>query len=103
MSHVIAIAVAGFLLWLAVNRLEWFRYSQKLYSQSQEALFAELCHTHSLSRADRALLSLIAQTKGPNQVCLVFVDSRVIQQYAQNNPSETETCLNLCRRLFGSQ
>lgn len=103
MSHLIAIAVAGFLLWLAVNRLEWYRLAQRQYSQSQESLFVELCHAHRLSRADRTLLSSIAQTKGPNKFCRVFVDERVIQEFAQNNPGDAESSLDLCRRLFGSQ
>src|SRR5579863_1907418 len=97
MSHLIAIAVAGFLLWLAVNRLEWFRFTRQKYSQSQAALFAELCHAHKLSRADRTLLALVAQTKGPGQVCCVFVDEQVILQFAQNNPGDAESCLDLCR------
>ena len=101
MSHLVAIAVAGILLWLAANRLEWFRLFQREYSQSQEALFAELCQAHDLSRADRALLSTIAQTSGTNRACCVFVDPTVIQQFAQNNPADASNCLDLCQRLFG--
>jgi hypothetical protein len=99
MSHLVAIAVAGFLLWLAANRLEWLRLSRRQYSQSQEALFAELCQAHDLSRTDRRLLS---QTIGDNGSCSVFVDPRVIQQFAQNNPADAQHCLDLCRRLFGT-
>jgi hypothetical protein len=102
MPHLIAIAVAGFLLWLAVNRLEWFRLSRRQYSQTQEALFAELCQAHALSRSDRTLLSLIAQTLGVHRPCGVFVDPRVIQQFAQNNPADAEGCADLVRRLFGA-
>jgi len=103
MYQIIAIAVAGFLLWLVVNRLDWLKSTRKQYSQSQDALFAELCHAHRLSRADRTLLGLIAQTTGPNKFCSVFVDSRVIETFAQKNPGDAEGCLDLCRRLFGSR
>jgi hypothetical protein len=102
LSHLVAIAVAGFLLWLAANRLEWFRLSRRQYSQSQEALFAELCQAHDLSRTERRLLSLISQTIGDNGSCSAFVDPRVIQQFAQNNPADAQNCLDLCRRLFGT-
>ena len=102
LSHLIAIAVAGILLWMAANRLEWFRIFQRQYSQSQEALFAELCQTHELSRADRTLLSTIAQAGGGNQLCCVFVDPSVIQQFAQNNPADASNCQDLCQRLFGA-
>lgn len=102
MFQLIAIAVAGLLLWLVVNRLDWLRSSRRQYSQSQEALFAELCQAHRLSRSDRALLWLIGAAKGTNRVCCVFVDPRVIQQFAQNNPADAGDCLELCRRLFGN-
>lgn len=103
MIHLVAIAVAGFLLWLALNRLEWLRVSRRQYSQTQQALFAELCQAHELSRTDRTLLSLISETAGANRYCLVFVDPQVIQQFAQNNPADGGDCLELLRRLFGVQ
>lgn len=101
MSHLAAIAVAGLLLWLAVNRLEWLRLKGRQYSQTQEALFAELCQAHDLSRTDRALLSLISQSIDASRPCCVFLDPRIIQQFAQNNPADAENSLDLFRRLFG--
>lgn len=103
MSHLVAIAIAGFLLWLAVNRLEWFRFARRQYSQTQEALFAELCQAHDLSRSERTLLSLIAQTVGADKCCCVFVDPRVIEQFARNNSADAEESLDLYRRLFGTR
>ncbi len=103
MSHLVAVTIAGFLLWLAANRLEWFRLARKQYSQSQDSLFAELCQAHNLSRSDRTLLALVAQTRGPQKNCCVFVDPRVIQEYAQNNPADAENCLDLRGRLFGTR
>jgi hypothetical protein len=101
MSHLVAIGVAGILLWLAANRMEWFRLSRRQYTQSQEALFTELCQAHDLSRADRALLSMVAQTVEAGRTCCVFVDPKVIQQFAQNHPADASNCLDLCQRLFG--
>ena|SRR5436190_1910169 len=103
MTHLIAISIGGFVLWLAANRFEWFRSSRQQYSQTQAALFAELCRAHALSRSDRTLLALIAQTIGGNRCCGVFVDPRVIRQFAENNPDESGNCLDLSRRLFGSR
>ena len=57
MSHLVAISIAGLLLWLAVNRIEWLRLARQQYSQTQQALFTELCQAHDLSRTDRTLLS----------------------------------------------
>jgi hypothetical protein len=101
MFHLVVVAAAGLLLWLAVNRAEWFRQSRQQYSQTQQALFTELCQTHDLSRSDRTLLSLISQSTAVNQSCRVFVDPQVIQQFAQNHPEDSEQCLNLVGRLFG--
>jgi hypothetical protein len=102
MSHLVAIAIAAFLLWLAANRLEWFRFARRQYSQTQEALFAELCHAHDLSRTERMLLSLIGQSIGADRCCWVFVDPRIVQQFARNNPADADGCLELGQRLFGT-
>ena len=103
MFHLVVIAVAGFVLWLAVNRVAWLRLSRQQYSQSPQALFAELCQAHELSRSNRLLLSQISQTNGVNPCCRVFIDPQVIQQFAQNNPADADDCLDLVRRLFGTR
>ena len=103
MFHLVVIAVAGLLLWLAINRVEWLQLARQQYSQTQQALFAELCQAHDLSRTDRTLLSQISQTTGVIPCCRVFIDPQVIQQFAQNNPADAENCLDLVRRLFGTR
>ena len=103
MFHLAIVAVAGLMLWLAFNRVEWLRLARQRYSQSPQALFAELCHAHELSRSDRLLLSQISQTPGVNPCCRVFIDPQVIRQFAQNNPAVAADCFELVRRLFGTQ
>lgn len=103
MFHLAVVAVAGLLLWLAVNRIEWLRLTRQHHLQTQHALFAELCQAHDLSRTDRMLLSQISQTTGANPPCRVFIDPQIIEQFAQNNPAEAEICLDLVRRLFGTR
>jgi hypothetical protein len=103
MTHLVVVVGAGLLLWLAINRVGWLLMNRQRYGQTHQALFADLCRAHALTRAGRALLTRISQALPLNQCCRVFIDETIIQKYAQTNPSDGEECSELARRLHGVQ
>lgn len=103
MTHLCVIAIAGLLLWLAINRVGWLLTNRQRFRQTHQALFADLCRAHALTRPGRALLTQISQTLPVNQCCRVFIDARIIQQYAETNPADAEVCSELARQMFGVQ
>lgn len=102
MIHLIVISGAALVLWLAVNGVERVRLHRRQYSQTPQALFAELCQAHGLSRTDRTLLVSISEAGGANSCCHVFLDPQVIRRFARNNPADAEDCSDLMHRLFGA-
>jgi len=98
--HLAVVTGAGFLLWINVNWVERLRLRFYVNAQTPRALFRELCRAHGLSRADRQLLNLVADEASPGLRCQVFVDSRVIKQFAAAHPDEADACRFLARRLF---
>lgn len=101
--HVGVIAAALLLLWLGVNWVERWRGHLLLSSQSPRTLFRELCRVHALTRTDRQRLAAITQTFSPEQSCRIFIDPRVLEEYARSNPAEAEESRYFLRRLFGSR
>src|SRR5262245_63799044 len=98
--HLAVVTGAGFLLWIGVNWVERLRLRYYVNAQTPEALFRELCRAHGLSRADRQLLNLVADGASPELRCRVFIDSRVIEQFAAAHPDTADECRYLARRLF---
>jgi hypothetical protein len=98
--HLAVVTGAGFLLWIGVNWVERLRLRYYVNAQTPKALFRELCRAHGLSRTDRNLLKLIADEAAPELRCRVFIDSRVIEQFAAAHPDEADECRFLSRRLF---
>ena len=103
MTHLGVVAVAGLLLWLAINRGGWLLANRRRYKQTHEGLFADLCRAHNLSRAGRAVLMQISQSLPGNQCCRVFIDAQIIRQYAQTNPADAAVCRELAQQLHGVQ
>jgi hypothetical protein len=103
MTQLGVIAVAGFLLWLTINRVGWLFMARQRFGQTHQALFGELCQAYALKRADRTLLTQISRALPPNQCCRVFIEVQIIRQFAQTNPADAEDCFELVRRLFGVQ
>ena len=103
LTHLVVVVAAGLLLWLAINRVGWLLMYRQRYGQTHQALFADLCRAHALTRAGRALLTRISQTLPVNQCCRVFIDETIIQKHVQTNPADAEECSELARRLFGVQ
>ena len=101
--HLTVIASALAILWLGVNGVERWRGFRLANSQSPQALFRELCRAHALTRARRQLLTAISQAAPPEQCCQVFIDPRLIQEYARVNPGDADQARYLLRLLFGSQ
>ncbi len=98
--HLAVVTGAGFLLWIGVNWVERLRLRFYVNAQTPKALFRELCRAHALSRADRQLLKVIADEASPELRCRVFIDSRVIEQFAVVHPDDADECRFLARRLF---
>jgi len=98
--HLAVVTGAGFLLWVGVNWVERLRLRFYVNAQTPKALFRELCRAHGLSRADRQLLNLVADEASPELRCRVFIDSRVLGQFAAAHPDEADACRFLARRLF---
>jgi hypothetical protein len=100
--HTSVVAAAGFLLWLGVTTVGRMRESRSRYGRSPEALFLDLCRAHRLSRIDRQMLTVVAQTLPGEQCCRVFIDAQVLQHFAREHPADAEGCMDLVRRLFGT-
>jgi len=98
--HLAVVTGAGSLLWISVNWVERLRLRYYVNAQTPKALFRELCRAHGLSRADRQLLNLVADEAAPQLRCRVFIDSRVIEQFAAAHPDTADECRFLARRLF---
>ena len=98
--HLAVVTGAGFLLWIGVNWVERLRLRFYVNAQTPKALFRELCRAHGLSRADRQLLNLVADEAAPELRCRVFIDTRVIEQFAAAHPDTADECRYLARRLF---
>jgi len=98
--HVTVIASALALLWLAVNWVERWRGFRLARSQTPWALFRELCRAHALPRARRQLLTVIAEEASPNQCCRVFIEPRLLEDYARAHPATADEARQLLRLLF---
>ena len=99
--HLTVMAVAGGLVWLAVSQILRLRSSWQRQAQSPVALFAELCQAHELTRSDRRLLADVSETVAAGECCRVFIDAKILQQFARANPDDAEDCRSLLQRLFG--
>jgi hypothetical protein len=99
--HFAVITVSAILLWLGVNWVEHLRVQWFLNARTPKTLFRELCRAHGLSHADRRCLSQIAQPSSSDQCCRVFIDPRVIDDFARAHPAAANECRRLARQLFG--
>jgi hypothetical protein len=99
--HLSVIFAAGLLLWLGVTAVGRMRESRQRNGRSPQALFLDLCRTHSLSRLERQLLTVVSQSLPGEQCCRIFIDSEVLQHFAREHPADAAGCSQLERRLFG--
>jgi hypothetical protein len=92
---------AAILLWLGVNWVERKRVQWFLNARTPKTLFRELCRAHGLSHSDRRCLAQIAQPSTSDECCRVFIDPRVIDEFAEANPATANECRHLAQQLFG--
>jgi hypothetical protein len=100
--HAAVVAVAIAVLWAGVALGERWRIRRRLNARTPRALFRELCQAHELTRADRQLLTTVAQASPSEQCCQVFIDRKVIDEFTRAHPAEADECRYLSKRLFGS-
>ncbi len=98
--HFAVVSGAAILLWLGVNWVDRLRLHWSRRAQTPEALLRELSRAHRLSRGDRQFLAQIVGEAASAGCCRVFIDPRVIDDYAGDHPAEAEQCRRLARRLF---
>ena len=101
--HLAVISGAALVLWLGVSWVDRLRLHWSLNSQTPKALFRELCRAHRLSRTDRQFLAAIAELSPAAECCRVFIDRRVLDDFAGANPAEFDHCRRLAGRLFGER
>lgn len=97
-----AAAVAILLMWMALSFGDQCR--QRFESRRQKlpkSLLQELCQAHCLTRAERALLSRVAQDQGLDQPAVVFVDPSVLGGVVVSAGPDAETFETLFNKLFG--
>jgi hypothetical protein len=99
--HFVVVSGAAILLWLGVNWVDRLRLRRALNAQTPQALLRELCRAHRLSRADRQFVAQIAEESPAGQSCRVFIEPRIIDEYAGAHPAAAEQCRCLAKRLFG--
>jgi hypothetical protein len=98
--HVTVIGSVLALLWLGLNWADRWRGFWYLKSRTPRALFRELCHAHALTRSSRLLVREISQAVSPEQCCRVFIDPRLIEDYARQHPDDADEARRLGRVLF---
>lgn len=90
------------LLWLGVNFVERFRKAQAASVKSPRAMFHELCLLHGLGRSERNLL-LRRPGVQDEELCLAFIDSRILGRLSLTNSPDADAYARLARKLFGER
>src|SRR5262245_61570019 len=93
--HFTVVSVSALVLWLGVTGVDRWRIHWHRSTRTPRALFGELCRAHLLSRADRRSLAQIAKDVSSDDYCRVFIDRRLIDQFANRHPEAANECRSL--------
>ena len=94
---VVAVGALGIGLYL------WDKHRKRILTDEKnpKSLFFDLCRSHQLSRAERALLTQAAELKQLEQPALMFVDPQLLGSLAGARNPEAEGFRELLGKLFG--
>lgn len=93
------LAIAAF--WIALHFWDKHRKRRTRAGSNPKSLFLELCQAHKLSRAERNRLAYAASEKQLPHAGILFVDPRLLQDFAQGDDPDHEEYALLFRKLFG--
>ena len=96
--HFTVVSVSALVLWLGVTGVDRWRIRWYRSTRTPRALFGELCRAHLLSRADRRSLAQIARDVSSDDYCRVFIDRRLIDQFASRHPEAAHECRSLTQK-----
>ncbi|HVV99384.1 MAG TPA: hypothetical protein VHB77_03525, partial [Planctomycetaceae bacterium] len=98
------VAVGAILLfWMGLYYWDKYRKLQDATIRSPQALFHHLCRIHSLSRAQRALLTNAAHELKADDIAMVFVDPGILGRHAVAAEADSEAYVQLQQQLFAPQ
>lgn len=101
MKYFLVATVAIVLLWLGLQWFNRWQRDQRLRAQTPRALFYELCRAHNLSRMERNLLAQAVADAPPAEMCLVFIDPRILGRLSIDNTPEADSYARLAKKLLG--
>jgi hypothetical protein len=90
------------LFWTGLYLWDRHRKSTVRLLTGPRGLFQELCQVHRLSPTDQALLSKAADRKQLDQPAVIFVDPRILSEFATSPHPEAADYARLSEKLFGA-